>query len=79
MVDEQVEDAVVEDVPHAVDVEIGVVAKADAHRHQREGDREAEHDHEDEQAQHQDPDLRVGHQACSGLSAVRHRRPQSRA
>src|SRR5690606_27760127 len=56
---------IVEDMPHAVGVVIGVVAEADAHRHQRERDGEAEHDDKDEQSQHQDRDLRIGHRRGS--------------
>src|SRR5690606_16356052 len=47
--------------PHAVAVEIGVVAEADAHCHEREGDRKAEKDDDNEDAQHQQGNLRVTH------------------
>ena len=47
--------------PHAVGVEIGVVAEGDAKRHQREGDRKAEEDRQDQDQKHQDGDERIAH------------------
>src|SRR3546814_14820618 len=47
--------------PHAMAVEVGVVAEADAHRHQSEGNRESEKNDDDEYAQHEEGDLRISH------------------
>src|SRR3546814_14321420 len=51
--------------PHAMAVEVGVVAEADAHRHQSEGNRESEKNDDDEYAQHEEGDLRkIGRASC---------------
>ena len=47
--------------PHAVGVEIGVVAEGHAQRHQREGDGKAEEDRQDQDQQHADGNVRIAH------------------
>src|SRR3546814_16335163 len=63
--------------PHAMAVEVGVVAEADAHRHQSEGNRESENNDDAEYAQHDEGELRIRSEerrvGKEGVSACRAR------